>query len=455
MNMNNKNKGFKKYICGASIIAISSFSFGANALSLKEALVFAYKNNPELKAAREASKAADEALPRAYSGWLPTLTANYTRSRFRDDDGTNSATSTPHSTGLNYSQNLFSGGSSYFSVRQAQNSILASRARLHQTEQRVLTSAILAYIDVVRLREITELSKKNEAALKEQLNATKERFKLGETTRTDVAQAKSRLASAVSDRISAEGSLIEADADFKEIFEINSDPDMAYPVIFPEIPESYDILKEKSIKLNPGLKALEYDNLVAQDNIKISKSSLLPSVNLNGAYQDDNNLRTRSGGGDLETSSVTLNVTMPLFQSGAEYSRIRENKRLAERAKYNLKQQYNITVKNSMVAWKDVETTKASLKANQTAVEAAKLALEGVKQEREIGSRTTLNVLDQEQELFSAEISLVTSERNMIISVFNVQSSLGKLTAQDLGLDTEIYNPKVYYDKVKYKMFGF
>ncbi len=438
-----------------SLIAIASTSLSAQAKSLDDALVVAYKTNPQLMAARENVKVVDETLPQTYASWLPNLTASYSLGSFEDDNDITQTQSTQEGSSLNYSQNLFNGGRSFYTVRQVQNNILAARAELHQTEQVVLTNAIAAYIDVVRLRRILALSQNNEKVLTEQLKATVDRFDLGETTRTDVAQSKARLAVAISDRVSAEGNLIEADANYFEIFGEATDTEMAFPKDLAAIPEKYDIILEKTMANYPPLKAAEYNQLASEATIKINRGNLFPSVDLNGTVSRDESRRSISGGGDLNSSSITVNVSVPLYQGGDEYSNIRRAKKNANRLKQILMQQRNAAVNNARVTWKDILTTKAKIKANESAVKAATIALEGVRQEQEIGSRTTLDVLDQEQELFSAEIDLVNSQRNAVLAQYNVLASMGKLTIQDLKINTPVYNPKVHYDKVKYKLIGF
>lgn len=424
-------------------------------VSLHDALVQAYNNNPTIKAEQSSLEAANENLPQAYSGFLPTISANYNVGKEKSTVGkSREEKNDPESRSLSLSQPIFSGGQTVNAIGQAKERIETARARLHQAEQDVLVQSVTAYIDVVRARQVLELSRNNERVLTEQLEATKERFKLGETTRTDVAQSESRLARATSDRINAEGTLVTANAGYKRLFEIDPPAGIQMPESLPSIPASLDEAQSIANENNPNLNAAGSNLQVSKHAVKISQGALLPVVALQGSMTRETGLSPTRQGGTRDEDLVRLNVNVPLYQAGAEYSRVRQAKRELESAEHKLEETQNSTVNNVTRAWKDIETARANIQATQTSVDAAKLALEGVRQEQEIGSRTTLDVLDAEQELFVAQVNLVTAKRNEVVSVYNLLAAIGKLTAKELGLNVKLYDENAHYDSLRFKLFG-
>lgn len=449
-----------KGLAGLTVVSTLAFSMlcsatDTQALELHESLALAYENNPELKAAREAQKARDEGVPQAIAGFLPTLTYNFNRTHEgetvgdRDKEVVNPSTHT-----LRLTQSVFAGGEDFYSTKQAHARVLYGRQILKQVEQQILNEAVIAYMDVVRTREVLALSRSNERVLAEQLQATRDRFELGETTRTDVAQSESRLARAESDRINAEGDMVSAEAEFKRVFEVDAPNDMTMPKVDIALPDSFDALLARALENDPSLRSALYSKQVADYDINITRSVILPSVDVQAESRRSENLSTFAGG-DRDNDSVALNVTVPLYQSGAEWSRIRQAKRTASEADFDYDDARNNTTNNATRSWQDLLTSKADIRATEANVKAARFALEGVKEEQQVGSRTTLDVLDAEQELFLAEVDLVTAKRNEVVAIYNVKAVIGELTAQDLALNVELYQPERYYDDVKYQFIGY
>ena len=428
----------------------------ANALNLEEALVDAYYNNPSLKSEIERQKAVDENLPQAYSGWLPNLSVNYRAGKEKEKFGLGAKeeTITPNTTTLTLKQSLFSGGRTYAGINQAYNNILSGQNRLREIEQRVLLEAIKAYVDLVTTREILALSKKNESALEEQLKSTRERFQLGETTKTDVSQAESRLARGQSDRINADGNYISARSQYRKIFLTEPPNDASIPDSLPSIKYSFGEAKKIALVNNPVLKTSEYNAAAADDSVMISASSLLPQVDLTAQAQRQDNVSTRLGE-RIEDKSVFFNVSIPLYQSGYQYSRLRQAKDNAQSAKFQLEDAVNATIDALTKAWRDIQTSRANIKATSASVASARFALEGVRQEQEIGSRTTLDILDAEQELFVAQVGLARAKQDEVVAVYTLKSVLGELTAKDLALNVDIYKAEKHFKNTKYKMIGF
>ncbi len=442
----------------ATLAASTLLSGGdALALSLNEGLALAYQNNPNLKAAREDLHATNESLSQAYSGWLPSLFASYERSRENEKRGAGAQEqNTPHSRSLTLSQQIFNGGETMAQIGRAQEQINAGRERLKRIEQQTLAATVSTYMEVVRAKEVLKLSTNNEKVLGEQLDAAQQRFKLGEATKTDVAQAESRLARGKSDRIDAEGALISAKAGLLRVLgaDMTITDAIATPAQRPILPKTLDEALDIALKFNPTLREAQFSRQVAQKDISITKARILPDVSVVGDVSREEHLST-STGSSAESESVALRVSVPLYQSGAEYSRVRQAKKTAWSAEEQVQDIRNATIENVTKAWEDVQTSRAIILSRKAAVEAANTALDGVREEREVGSRTTLDVLDAEQESFIAQVNLVSAERDEVIASYNLLSTTGQLTAKSLGLDVALYDPDAELSKVKYKLIGY
>lgn len=420
---------------------------------LAQALAKAYNFNPELKSFRSRLKAVDEQVPQARSGWLPSVSATYARGKEEEQIGNGPKVDLDSETkALTVNQPLFRGGETLARTDRALSAVEVARAELTDAEQQILLNAVRAYIEVVRSKKVLELSTNNEQVLKEQLDATNERFKLGETTRTDVAQSEARLARATSDKVRAQGDYDVARANYVRI--IGEEPRNAtMPTKLPPIPASLEQALAVGLEQNPSLKAAEFNQQIADSDIDIAFAGLLPDADLRGSMtrQEDPSSTLL---GRLDNDSVTVNVSIPLYQAGAEYSRIRQSKRTKEQRREQYEDTHNRTVEGITRSWRDIETARASIKANKATVEGAEVALEGVRQEAEVGSRTTLDVLDAEQELFIARVNLVAAQAAEVTAVHAHLSSIGYLTAGVLGLNVELYNPLEHYKDVRYQIIG-
>ncbi len=437
------------------ILLYGVFSASAFAMSLDDALAHAYRFNPELKAERANLEAVFEQHPQALAGFLPQGSAVYERQWTDESFGNEPEDSFQgNERRLNVSQPLFSGGGNWAAIKRAQQQVEAGIQDYIAAEQLVLNNAVIAYVDVIRTRRVEALSDNNRNVLQEQLDATESRFELGETTRTDVAQAKSRLARAQSDFITAEGERIAAESEFQRIFLMQPPDAMELPDKLPDLPENLDTALRIAEKQNPNLLAAYYNVKASKFTVQERIAPILPSADLVGSVIRRDGV-SRIFGGDFESEQLTLNVTIPLYQGGRNYSRVRQAKRQANNARWTM-EDIQLRIKDNVTeSWQQIMTATADLDANLANVKAASIALDGVKQENEIGSRTTLDVLDAEQELFIANVDLVTAKRNRIVAMYNLLASMGELTAEDMGLNVEYYNPEKQYQDVKYQVVGF
>lgn len=446
--------GFSLIAAGTLFAGALSGSLPAAAQTLDEALVQTYQSNPTLSAARAQLRATNERVPQALSGWRPTVEATGSGGKAIDDDVRPTSDSdgrSPASADLTVTQPIYRGGRTVAGTERAENEVLAQRARLADTEQNVLLSAVTAYANVWRDQSVLELNINNEQVLGRQLEATRDRFDVGELTRTDVAQSESRLSSAIADRIGAEGNLTVSRAAYENI--VGSRPgQLEQPPLPLGLPESRAAIMEMAEAANPSVLATSYDELAAQRSIREVEGELLPSVELQGSvgYQHERTSRTSEG----SSAEILAVVRVPLYQQGQVSSRVREAKQVASQRRLLVREAIRQAREDAISAWERLLTARAQIAAFEESARANGIALEGVRQESAVGARTVLDVLDAEQELLDAQVSLVSAQRDAIVASFEVLSAIGRMTAADLGLGTEVYDAEVDYREVREKWFG-
>lgn len=426
----------------------------AEAETLEDALEATYLTNPALKAQREALAATDEVVAQAISEWRPTVSADYLRGRQKIAfGGSNPAYTEKEAKQLTVRQPLFNSGGSVARLNAAKLQVLAGREQLRAVEQDIMLQAVTAYMDVVRDEAVLELSGNNVGVLQQQRTASEDRFEVGEVTRTDVSQSRARLSRAESEQAQSEGSLIASQATYKRITGVEVD-ELVPPARIPALPETLDEAIELALAHNPELQRALYREEALKHEIWRSKSALLPSATLEGAMRREEGAGI-AGGSQFDNDTLTVNVSIPLYQAGAASSQVRQTKQNHQEAKYTAMDARNLAVERMTRAWQGLQTAQASIRANESAIEAAEIALDGVKQEQKYGARTVLDVLDAEQELFVARVNLVRSKRNEMVAAYTVLSVLGWLTPERLELEVPVYNPEEHYDHVKYLPFGF
>lgn len=452
-------KGFITKSAMVAILATTMLSTPVVAADkFSDALISAYQTNPRIKAQRKILEANNETASQAFSGWLPNVNANLQTGRQRNSNSAQTAGSFVYGdsdvASLTLNQPLFSGGETLSQMDKAEYEITAARSDLLELEQQVLLDAVGAYMDVVRDEAVLGLSKNNSKVLAKQLKASKQRFAVGEVTRTDVAQSQSRLSRAKTDKIQARGSLVTSRANFERVIGFVPQGELTTPSSFPAIPktleEAFILAEQKS----PLITSAENREKSAGEDVDISVAGILPELSLQG------NMRREDGSGfqsneEFNSDSLLLNLDVPLYQSGAEYSLIRQAKINASQQKFNLINQKDAVKESVTQAWEALETAVATIRSNEDAIDAAQIALKGVKQEQLFGARTVLDVLDAEQELFVARVNLKRSQRDRIFSIYNLLAVMGELTVDNLGFDVQKYNPEEHYEDVKYQFIGF
>lgn len=425
----------------------------AHAMTLEEALSSAYSYNPEIKAQQSRLKNTDETINQAYSEFLPDM--NYIKNYGRESNQVGSSAKSfdnPDTQTWQIAQPIFQGGRGIALTKRADSLIHAERNNLNDIEQQILLESVTAFIDVLRDEDIAKLSIDNEEVLLKQYEDTKERFALGEVTSTDVAQAEARYERAKTDSARAKGNLAAAQATFHRV--IGLEPiNLEAPAAYPTMPATLDELTAQALEHNPTLQSTIYQDKAAASDVKINVANALPKVNVIGrARKEESTLSF--GGQEIETNSVLLDINVPLYQSGTEYSRIRQAKYAKSQRQFNVQTQRTKVTEQAVQAWQDYQVARATIISTKAAADAAKLALDGVEQELEVGSRTTLDVLDAKQELFQSRVEAVRARRNEIVSMYTILSVMGKITAEQLQLPVNVFKPEEHYKDVRFKFFG-
>jgi len=437
-------------------VSVVASAGSADAQTLDEAFAAAYLNNPDLLAARAGLRSTDEGVPQALANWRPDVSVSA-------DVGAssvfNSASTTdrrqhrdPKSVTLSVTQPLFRGGRTLAATAGAENDVRAARARLLTTEQTVLLATATAYMDVYRDQAVLDLNINNERVLQRQLEATRDRFSVGEITRTDVNQAEARLATAVADRIQSEGDLEVSRAAYKKVVGEAIISKLQLPASPAIEPTSVEDAARIAVRKNPDVIAAEFDRKAALDNVDEVWGELLPEVDVSASVS--RSLQSSGESGRNDTAEITLNLSVPLYQKGSVYSRLRQSRQQAAQQVRLIDSQRRTAIEAATAAWENVATAGARVQSLRTSIEASVVALEGVEREAAVGSRTVLDVLDAEQELLNSRVAHVRGQRDESVAIYQLLSAIGKLTARGLNLPVEMYDPTANYKQVREKWFG-
>jgi len=425
----------------------------ARAETLLEALSAAYKFNPRLDAARATQRATDEEVPRALSGYRPSITGSADTSfrHITTDPGTvANGDSNPRGYQIGMVQPLFRGFRTVNAVNAAEATVRAGRETLRAAEESVLLEAVTAYGDVVRDTAIVRLRENNVTVLTRDLRATQDRFNVGEVTRTDVAQAQARRAAAVAALDLARANLKTSRANFERV--IGHPPSRLVearesPLVAKTLAENIEI----SLRESPSVVGALYREQAARYSIDLVRGELLPTAQVEANYSkrfDD-----VAGIDSTETASVTGRLTVPFYTGGEVQARVRQAKHTHIQRLQEIEQARTETQAQVVTAWAQLQAAKAAVESDQTAVDANRIALAGVREEERVGQRTLLDVLNAEQELLNAEVNLVSDQRNVVVASYTVLFTIGRLDTQELNLASLVYDPDAHYHEVRRKWF--
>jgi outer membrane protein len=438
------------------VVAVASLAMvdRSSAETLQEALVKAYQSNPQLNAERARQRGTDENVPQALAGYRPQIVASLSSGlqavrNLLPDNTIQGATLRPWTIGVTVNQILYNGNKTANSVRVAEFQVKSGREALRNVGQGVLLDAVTAYMNVLANQALVEAQRANVAVLREIQTTTKRRLDAGDVTPTDTAQAEARLSRGLADLNAAEVVLAISKATYAEV--IGQPPSQLVPASTVDgfSPNALAAAREASSHEHPAILGAAYDVDVAQTTIKVAESSLLPTVSVQAsasrAVQTDQTLSTTT----TDQASVIGQLNVPIYDGGTAASQTRQAKELTSQSRMVLEQVRNQTRTAVVSAWVSNEGTKIALTAAESEVRAAGIALQGVRREAAGGQRTTIDVLNAQQDLTNARTRLIQSQRDRVIASYTLLSAVGRLDVQVLKLETPDYLPEVHYHQVR------
>ena len=423
--------------------------------TLRQSMASAYQNNPRLDAERARLRATDEEVPRAKSGFRPQINGSLDAGRQRvgtDPKTTSDGESNPWGYAVTVTQSVFSGFRTVHAVSEAEATVRAGRETLRSVEQQVLLESVTAYCDVVRDQGLVRLREAHVGVLSRELAGVRERRSVREVTRTDVAQTEARRARAVSALDAIRASLKSSRAQFEKV--VGRAPGPLAPPTPPSkiMPRSLEEALAVGEKESPLLLGAVYREQAARFTVDRIRGELLPEVRVE-ARLDQRHEPSRTLQ-EQEVATITGRVNIPLYEGGDTHARVRQSKhthvsRLQEIEQARLEVHAAVTQ-----AWSRYGASRAQLKSDLAGVEAARVALEGVREEEKAGQRTQLDILNAEQELLDAQIQLTGTRRDLIVAAYTLLAQMGRLTSAELGLTDSAYDPVAHYEEVRSKWFG-
>jgi len=441
-------------------VAVSLFAPLASADTLEGSLVQAYQNNPSLNSQRASVRATDEGVPQALAGYRPKVTVNGSIGQQYFDTTTRSQTfgvgnnytqlsgnMTPSNYGITATQTLYNGFQTSNKTRQAESQVQSARETLRVIEQTVLLNAVTAYMNLLRDSAILDLQRRNVEVLQEQLRQTRDRFNVGEVTRTDVAQSESRLAAGRSQVLGAEAAYKASVATYRQVIGVEPGklaPGSPVDRFSPhDLPQSIGV----ATATHPAVSSAQYNVDAALLQVKVAEGALYPTLSVQGNVQQS----YESSLLQLKTfnASVIGQLSVPLYQGGAEYSLIRQAKETLGQRRLDLDVARDQVRQTVVQSWGQLDAAKANIEATQANVQASEIALNGVREEARVGQRTTLDVLNAQQELVNARVSLVTAQRDRVVASYTLLAAVGRLSPQVLALHVPVYDSNVHYQQVR------
>jgi outer membrane protein len=447
-----------------AMLAVAFVCAPAKAETLEQALADAYLVNPVLNAERARLRAIDEQVAFAKSGLRPNVSASGDTNYVNQNSDSKNAVAFgagglstdgvthPHGYSVQLSQPLFEGFQNLNAVRQAKAQVQAQREALRNTEQTVLLDAATAYVNVVRDQAVVRLRENDVSVLSEQLKATRDRFDVGEVTRTDVAQAEARRSEALATLSVAQANLKTSRAAYEQVIGHPPGNLQTPPSIRHLLPQTLDEAMTLGDGENPVILASVYNEEASLYAVEQIMGELLPDVSLQAQYEKrfDQSQFTK----DIETTTVTAQVNVPLYQGGGVAARVRQAKETNNQLKREV-EDARLRVHADVIAnWGILQSSGPAISSAESAVKANKIALNGVREEEKVGQRTTLDVLDAQRELLNSQIGLVSALRDRVVAEYSLYSAIGRMDAQTLGLSVPYYDPLEHYEIVKNKWFG-
>ena len=447
----------------AAGLAAISVATPAQAQTLTAALAEAYNTNPQLLAQRALLRSTDEQVPQALSFWRPTVNftgqVGYSTASFQTAFPTPPTNrlhiqTRPDLVQLQAAQPIYRGGRTVAQTRQAINTVESTRAQTLAVETTVFQAVAMAYLDVVRDQALLEVDRNNVNVLREQLEATQDRFRVGEVTRTDVAQAESSLAQAQGQLVAQQGTLEISRAEY--VRAVGRPPGrLTLPRERPVLPATLEEAESLAATSNFNVISAVYAELAARDNIDVVRGQLLPQISLVGSLSRASDPSVTQKGDLLNQAQITAQLTMPLYEGGAIYSQTRQAEQTVGQRRSQVDDARRAAVQTANQFWATLQAARASIASFAAAVRAAQIALAGVQQQALVGTSTTLDVLIQNQQLLTTQSQLITAQHDAALAEFNVAAAVGRLIAPELKLPVKLYDIEQHYTEVRDKWIGF
>jgi outer membrane protein len=443
--------------------------------TLDSALVQAYLNNPSLNSQRAAVRATDENVPQALSGYRPKVSISATGGQQSLSSTTrvvspnlpanvppnNPATyaiqsgyNTPVALGATITQTLFNGFQTANKTRQAESQVLAARATLRVTEQTVLLNAATAYMNLLRDTAVLELQRRNVEVLQEQLRQTRDRFNVGEVTRTDVAQSESRLAQGRSQVLTAEATYKASAATYRQVIGVNPSNLTPGSPVDRFSPKTLPASVSLATGTHPAVTTAEYNVDAALRAVKVAEAALYPTASVTGNFSKNYEVVGSLNTIESYNASVLGTLSVPIYQGGANYSLVRQAKETLGQRRLDLDVARDQVRQTTVQSWGQLEAAKSTVDSTQAQVQAAEIALNGVREEARVGQRTTLDVLNAQQELVNARVALVGAQRDRVVASYTLLAAVGRLSPEVLGLHVPVYQPQIHYQQVRDSWVG-
>jgi outer membrane protein len=449
-----KRRLLRSGICLAAVTCAAFAVPAAYAESLPEALAKAYQTNPQLNAERARQRATDENVPQALAGYRPQIVASLSAGlqAVRDllpNNVIQSANLKPWQIGVTVTQTLFNGFKTANSVRVAELQVRSGREALRNVGQGVLLDAVTAYTNVLANQSLVEAQRANVAFLQETLGITQKRLNAGDVTPTDTAQAEARLSRGRADLNAAEVNLAVSQATYAQV--IGNPPAQLRPAetVDRYLPRSRDDATGLAFREHPAVMAAGFDVDVASTTIRVAESSLMPTITLQGSASRSKDNDPTLGTFGTDQASVTGQLTQPIYDGGTAASQTRQAKEVAAQSRLVLDQVRNQARTAAIGAWVANEGAKVAVAASESEVRAATVALQGVQKEAAGGQRTTVDVLNSQQDLVQAKARLIGAQRDRVIASYTLLSAIGRLDVKTLALNTPDYLPEVHYHQVR------
>ena len=444
---------FSKIIAVSGLVFAGMQPIGAAADTLADALVRAYQQSPLMEASRAQLRATDEGVAQARARRRPLIDLNGSYSHdasgqdylWRDTDTSRAS--------LDVSLVLYDHGQSAAALEAAKALVSVGRADLKAQEQFVLGSAVSAYADVLRDIEFVKLSRQNVSVLDQQVQASQDRFDVGEVTRTDVSLAQARKAAAEANLAVSLGQLEISRETYRAV--VGVEPNNLSPLPpLPDLPNSLAEAEAIAMRENPNLIASRFAELAADFDLRRARGAIGPSLTLNGNVSTQHNRNAFDEHTTTQGAGIGVRGNLPIYQGGSLSSLVRQAQQILARRKFEVQNSARIVRQDTAFSWANLLVSRASISASQRQIEAARITYEGVVEEAKLGARTTLDVLDREQELRDALFAEISAKRDEYVAAYDLLASMGLLTVQHLNLGIPTYDPGIYYSQAERAPYG-